>query len=319
MPPRDVGNGGRTAVSANPVVVGVDGSSAAIRAARWAAAVAVKLGAPLRIVHARPSLGHDLSDAIADIRAPEMEVHRESATAILISARNAVESDFSGLPVSTTEVDILADETLTDLSRTARLVVLGSDELSLGTAILIGSTTVSVATHSMCPVVAWRGERTTPTNAPIVVGVDHDRDSRVAVTAAFELAHRLGVGVTAVHTWSARRPAGDVNLPFMIDWEQLEKEERQYLSDQLAQLMGLYPQVEVTQIVELDKPSRALLRHGRNGQLIVVGSRGRGLLAGTLLGSTGLNLLYHSAIPVMICRSSVHAEKPTTGTGDHDE
>lgn len=55
MLPRDlVGNGSRTSESAGPVVVGVDGRFAAIRAARWAAAVAARLDAPLRIVHAMP-------------------------------------------------------------------------------------------------------------------------------------------------------------------------------------------------------------------------------------------------------------------------
>jgi nucleotide-binding universal stress UspA family protein len=184
------------------------------------------------------------------------------------------------------------------------LIVLGSDEVSLGTAILIGSTTAAVAAHSTCPVVAWRGEMTVPTRQPVVIGIDHDHDSRVAAAAAFEFAYRLGLGIIAVHTWSKRRPVGDVTLPAMIDWNQLEIDERQHLSDSIAPLVKLYPDVEVTEVVELDKPRRALLRHARDAQLIVIGSRSRGPLAGALLGSTALNLLHHSAIPVMICDSA---------------
>jgi nucleotide-binding universal stress UspA family protein len=90
----------------------------------------------------------------------------------------------------------------------------------------------------------------------------------------------------------------------MIDWEELEHAERLQLSEMLAPLFGLYPDVPVTEVVDLDKPSRALLRRARDAQLVVVGSRGRGLLASAFLGSTGLNLLHHSAIPVMICRSA---------------
>jgi hypothetical protein len=71
MPPCDlVGNGSRTSENAGPIVVGVDGRFAAIRAARWAAAVAARIGAPLRIVHAKPALGHNPSDVIADPRLP---------------------------------------------------------------------------------------------------------------------------------------------------------------------------------------------------------------------------------------------------------
>ena len=59
----------------------------------------------------------------------------------------------------------------------------------------------------------------------------------------------------------------------------------------------------VTEVVDSDKPSRALLRFAQDAQLFVIGSRGRGLLTGAVLGSIGLNLLHHLAIPVMICRS----------------
>jgi nucleotide-binding universal stress UspA family protein len=200
-----------------------------------------------------------------------------------------------------------ADEALIELSGRARLIVLGSDEVSLGTAILVGSTTVAVATHSNCPVVAWRGDAIAPSNRPIVVGVDGDHDSHVAITAAFELADRLGSRIIAVHAWSRRRPAGDVTLPFMIDWNEVENDERRHLADALAPWIRLYPDIDVTCVVDPDKPSRALLRRRTNDtQLVVIGSRGRGLLAGAVLGSTGLNLLHHSPVPVMICRSVEH-------------
>jgi nucleotide-binding universal stress UspA family protein len=194
MVPRDLGNGDRTPEYTYPVIVGVDGSFAAIRAARWAAAVAEKFAAP------------------------------------------------------------------------------------------------------------W-GYAISPTQQPIVVGVDHDHGSRVAIAAAFEFAHRLGLGIITVHGWTTRRPAGEVTLPFMIDWGEVENDARQHLSDTLTPWIDLYPDVDVTEIVESDKPSRALLSCSSDAQLLVVGSRGRGRLAGAVLGSTGLNLLHHSAIPVMICRS----------------
>jgi nucleotide-binding universal stress UspA family protein len=258
-------------------------------------------------VHANPPIGQDFSDPVAGLRADEMAAKRDTADAILASAEHAVRGHFKSLRIITTQADSPADEALARMSARARLIVLGSDEVTLGTAILIGSTTTSVATHSICPVVAWRGNAATPTGQPIVLGVDHDHDSRVAVAAAFQFAYRLGVGVVAVHTWSHRRTAGDVSLPFMVDWNQVEYAAQQHLWDTLAPWVDLYPDVDVTDIVESDKPSRALLRCAEDAQLIVVGSR-RGLLAGSLLGSTGLTLLHHSAIPVMICRSA-HADE----------
>jgi hypothetical protein len=133
----------------------------------------------------------------------------------------------------------------------------------------------------------------------------------IPITAVFEFAHRFGLGVIAVYAWSKRRPAGDVTLPFMIDWNQVENDERQCFLDRLVPWIELYAGVAVTEVVDPDKPSRALLRCATDAQLIVVGSRGRRMLAGDLLGSTGLNLLHHSAIPVMNCRSSDTGDRST--------
>jgi len=52
--------------------------------------------------------------------------------------------------------------------------------------------------------------------------------------------------------------------------------------------------------VQERKPSRALLRAAPAPQLIVVGSRGRGPVAGGLRGSTGNDLLAHATCPVAI-------------------
>ena len=55
--------------STKPVVVGVNGTSESMAAARWAAAVADKFSAPLQIVHGTPDAGHLLTDASGSRRA----------------------------------------------------------------------------------------------------------------------------------------------------------------------------------------------------------------------------------------------------------
>lgn len=303
----------------SPVVVGVDGTLAAIRAARWAAAAAAGLGAPLYIVHATPYLGRNFSDAIANLRAAAIAAQNESAAAILQAAEHAVRTDFNDLEVTTEHFSAPVDEVLVELSAQACLVVLGCDDVTPGAAILVGSTTMSIATRSSCPVIAWRGEETALNRLPIVLGVDGEDSGRSAIATAFELADRFGVNLVAVHAWSTRRPPGDVTLPSMIDWNAMEADEQQHLSDKLAPWVEKYPGVEVSFVVDPESPSRALLRHLESAQLVVVGSRGRGLVTGSLLGSTGLNLLHHASIPVMICRPAKvendhrHQPRPRTG------
>jgi nucleotide-binding universal stress UspA family protein len=182
--------------------------------------------------------------------------------------------------------------------------VLACADVSPGGAVLVGSTTLAVATRSACPVVAWRGEALGPTDQPVVVGIDEDRISHAALAIAFELADCLGVGLTAVYAMSPRRAPGEVNIPFIVDWEALEGQARLRLSDIVAPVADRWPNVRVTCAVEIGRASRAIQRHATGAQLVVVGSRGRGQVVSALLGSTGLSLLHHSPAPVVLCPTS---------------
>ena len=263
------------------VVVGVDGSFAAIRAARWAAAIAENFAAPLHLLYAN---------------------HSDSAEAILQSAERAVRTHFKALHITRTHVDRPVLDALVQVSRGALLVVLGTDEPASprGTP-LAGPTTLAVVAHSVCPVVVWRGDAVALTPQPILVGVDHDSDSQVAITAAFEFANRLGLSIIAVHAWAAEA------TPSAIALRRFENDARKHLTDVLAPWVDLYPNVGVTEVVHHDDPGNALLRYTQGAQLVAVG---RGSLRDDALsGSAGLTLLQHSAVPVMICRS--------VDSGDH--
>lgn len=288
-----------------PVVVGVDGSPSALSAARWAGAVANLAGAPLHLVHAVPYLGRNWSDAGAAIRAAAITGQQESAAVILNAVAEAVRADFGELAVITEEFAEPVDEVLTRLSRRARLIVLGCDELTAAGALLMGSTTLKVAAGASCPVVAWRGGAIAPTKQAIVVGVDGSRSGAAALAVAFELADLFDVPLHAVHSWSGRAPGG-VTIPFLIDWDALEAAEWKLLTDAVDGWTTRYPDVEVTCFVEPTKPSRLLLNHLTDAQLILVGDRGRNVLADMFLGSTSLNMLHYSAVPVVLCRGDDH-------------
>jgi nucleotide-binding universal stress UspA family protein len=288
------------------VVVGVDGTEAALGAARWAAAVAHRFAAPLHIVHAMPDAGHLLSDAAAAARASFITEQRASAKSILKSVEDAVRAEFGTLTITTTHFDESADKVLTELSRRAHLIVLGCADVSPGAALLLGSTTVAVTTHSSCPVVAWRGGIVTPTGQPIVLGVDGERTGAAAFRTAFEFADRLGVTLNAVNAWPTRHFPGDFGIPYLVDWDALESAQWSYLLNAVEPWSKEYPSVEVTYFVEPHGNSQALLRHVTDSQLVVVGNRGRNLLTGALLGSTSLNMLHHSPVPVMVCHVNPH-------------
>ena len=80
-------------MSGSPVVVGVDGSETSVAAARWAGAVAEKIGTGLHIVHVEPSLGRNLADSAAAIAAAAMSYRRDAVEILLKEASEAVRAD----------------------------------------------------------------------------------------------------------------------------------------------------------------------------------------------------------------------------------
>ncbi|MDZ7885695.1 MAG: universal stress protein [Mycobacterium sp.] len=287
--------------NAAPIIVGVDGTIVAQHAARWAGALAHHLGTPLQIVHAMSHDRHQFSDVMAAVAAASVSAQREAAPMILKTAEEAVRRDHPDLEISTVALDEPVEDALQALSRNARLLVLGCDDVSPGAALLVGSLTLDLCGHADCPVVAWRGEILRPTTQPIVVGVDGSSDA--ALDLAFELAAALGAPVQAVHAWSMRVPAGEVSIPFLIDWGAVELEQVNALNRAVEPYRRAHPEVSVNVLVDALGPRRALLQQLSDAQLVIVGSRGRAPLAATVLGSTSLNMLHHSPVPVAVCRS----------------
>ncbi|MDX1890778.1 universal stress protein [Mycolicibacterium sp. 050158] len=296
---------------AHPVVVGVDGTAEAIDAARWAAGLAMWHGQPLHLVYALSGVDEALLILTSAQQEDAGEYPRHIGQAVLDRAADAVHAEYPTLHVKQTLSHRSPTDALLEHGSHARLIVLACADVSAGGALLVGSTTLSVATRATCPVVAWRGNALAPNDLPVIVGVDEGRVSDTALLTAFELADCLGVGLTAVNAVSPRREVGDVDLPILLDWSALEDEARQRLRTVVDPIAARWPGVRVSHVVEVGKASRVLLGRAFGAQLVVVGSRGRGGVASALLGSTGLSLLHHSPTPVVICPSA-RAEEPTS-------
>ena len=176
-----------------PIVVGVDGSTAALNAARWAIAEAISRDVPLRIVHVAQA-GQGLVSADANF-------HREAqyAEASLAAASAAVEA--TGLPVKI-ETEILwgpVKSSLIDESRHAAMVCLGSTGIGAVAHRLFGSTAATVAEEAYCPVAIIRTRKTPPDPSDwIVVAVDNVAGNEAVVELAMEEARLRDAPVLAV-------------------------------------------------------------------------------------------------------------------------
>ncbi|MEH1100779.1 universal stress protein [Micromonospora sp. CPCC 205561] len=283
-----------------PVVVGVDGSADALDAVRVAAREAAARRRPLRVVHAfiwpltaTPLGAAEGAPAGAGLR---HQAERYVAEAVAEAGRAAPE-----VPVTGAVVDGAATPVLLDESREAALMVLGHRGLGGFAGLLIGSVTVQLSAHALCPVLVVRGE--SRADGPVVVGVDGSECSAEAVEFAFAEASRRGAPLLAVHAWLFPSPVGpgDV-LPLVYDLDALAADEERSLAESLANFAERYPDVPVRHRLMRGSPARVLVEESKTAQLVVVGARGRGPLAGLLLGSVSHAVLHHAHSPLVIVR-----------------
>ena len=133
-----------------PVVVGVDGSDAAIDAAIWAIDEAVSRDVPLRIVH----VTH-----IEDQRAATDDDFRldfHYAEASVRAATSAVEATGTQVKIETEVLWGTVKTVLIDESRNATMICPGSMGIGAIAGKLIGSTAATLAKESRCPVAIIR-------------------------------------------------------------------------------------------------------------------------------------------------------------------
>ncbi|MDV7084281.1 universal stress protein [Rhodococcus sp. IEGM 248] len=286
------------------IVVGVDGSERAMRAAVWAAAVAQRKSVPLRLAHVLPSPGYHYSEAALLFQNEFAQEVEKSAHEILDRAERHVKSAFPDITVSCSTHPGPAGPALAGLSAHAEMVVVGSTGAGALETLVTGSTVMQVVNRAHCPVTVFRSEAPSPVpdHRSVVVGVDGSELSSLAITTAVEFATFFEVPLLAVHGWGAgdisERPAALT----MVNWAVVEEEQSVLMAENLAGWREKCPDLQLTTVIEQANPAELILEYARDAQLVVVGSHGHNRLAGAFLGSTGQNLLHHVACPITICR-----------------
>lgn len=280
-----------------PIVVGVDGSESASTAVGWAAEEAVRHRAPLKLVHAYllPTRGYP--DVVVTGREVREAFEQQGRQWLEEAARDVRDL------VPDVETSIVVDRpaaALVAASRDARLVVVGSRGLGGFSGLLVGSVAVAVAAHGGSPVVVVRDSY--PTAGPVVVGVDGSPASEEAIGFAFEEASLRGTTLTALLAWTDFLVENPYTTRLTVDWDEVHEQQRQLLAQRLAGRQQQYPDVAVERVVVRERTVRALLEAGRDAQLLVVGSRGRGGFTGMLLGSTSQALVHHAPCPLAVVR-----------------
>lgn len=136
---------------------------------------------------------------------------------------------------------------------------------------------------------------------PVVVGVDGSEGARAAVGWAADEAARRGAALRLVtaFAWAADHVVGHPGLGERYR-EEMEAVARRDLA--AAEERAAAAGVPVTAELRVGFPIGTLAEEARHAQLLVLGSRGRGGVAGLLLGSVSAALAAHVPCPVVVVR-----------------
>ncbi|MFE5123198.1 universal stress protein [Streptomyces sp. NPDC056669] len=133
---------------------------------------------------------------------------------------------------------------------------------------------------------------------PITVGLDGSPESLDAADWAAREARWRQAPLRLVHAWML-----PPQLARTAQAPEVRKEwAHKILDDAEADLSARYPDVPVSTEVVEETAVPALVAHGAGSQMLVLGSRGRGAVAGFLLGSIGLHVLGRATRPVVLVR-----------------
>ena len=312
------------------IIVGVDGSDNSQSALGWAIKHAQLSSGEIRLVAAYTVPGVNVNQADIVYPANFEAVFKKSLQKLLDT--NATSVTDASVPVSTVIFPGDASGVLVENSKNADLAVIGARGRGGFAGRLLGSVALAMPAHSHCPTVVipstWPQrslpEKPLPVDLPVrsfasrvaatdsgakrpdfsgevVAAIDpFETDGPVLRDAAVQ-ARIYGlplhlVGITATHVLSPEWMPSESHLVKMYDEAVTSREEA------VESLREEFPEVEVRWSIFDAPATEVLISATYTAELMVMGSRGRGGFASTILGSTSQAVLSHAVCPTRIVR-----------------
>ncbi len=276
-----------------PLLVGVDGSSAADGAVRAAVAEARQLGASVRLVHVVPDhfalvpvdalVGRDLDSRGAGL------LVRAAAEVAAMAPDVEVETELRRGGVASQ---------LAEACEHAAALYVGRDS-SVLKGVVKGNAAVGVATRAPCPVVVvpadWQPRED---GGEVVVALKMAAGAAELFADAFAEAETHGARLVVLHSWRLPDMYDDIILS-RVDPTEPARRTAAALELLLHEWRTSYPDVEVELRIVHEEPVHALVEASRSADLLVLVRRVHGLKRGTL-GGTGRAVLRGAECPVRV-------------------
>jgi nucleotide-binding universal stress UspA family protein len=271
-----------------PVVVGYDGSADSLAALGWAAKMASLRGEGI----------------IAVTTVDPRETPR--GTAWPASWWEEVEDEARKVLAPWPDVPVTIERhvghkvpRLVEAADAGSMLVVGSVGHGLVGEILLGSVSQSAARHAAVPVVVIRPAQNAAAGR-IVVGADDSDSSNRALQFACEMARVTGDKVVVLHAWTARSiVAGGHGYMPPIELDSMPDAEST-LSRIVDRLRAENQDVDIEGEIYHGSAERGLVDASANSSLVVVGSRGHGVIGETLLGSVSHDVLHRAHCPIAV-------------------
>jgi nucleotide-binding universal stress UspA family protein len=276
------------------VVVGVDGSAGSAVALQWALDHADHLGAiepVMAFVSGLYAYGFGPIEDADDRGGP----YRHEAIERL---RMFLELHCPSLVDVGSVIEDRAGAGLVEAAKGAELLVVGTRGWGSRVDLSLGSVGAYCARHSVVPVALIP-----PASPPVgdhlevVVGFDGSLHARVALTWA--LTHlRPSAKITVVRAFTSASVVGD---PLSPSPETSEASALRELEDEVAAVLAdldAHPSGEL--LVIPGDARKALRTTAADADVLVIGSRGHGVLDQLLLGSVAAALVHHPTIPTIV-------------------
>lgn len=239
-----------------PIVVGIDGSKAAIRAALWAVDEAVARDAPLRLLYATE-------------RGDAQEREPASADAAIRHAVGAIEATGQAVKIETDIAHGPAVGSLIAASASAAMVCVGAVGLRHFRPGRVGSTSAALAISARCPVAIIRAHaHPQGQSAGIVVELDGSPENGVLLGAAVAEARLRNAPVRAVFC----RPAAPDNRAAVAQGDRRAVAD---LDRRLARWKRRYPDLRLESVAAHGDLLEYLTGHRGLVGLVVLGARNR--------------------------------------------
>lgn len=300
------------------LLVPLDGSAFSERALPWAASLARRSGATLRL--ARVHIPHTRTPiSLEGMPVVDEEVtalKREHEAAYLTEVQGRLARD-PGVKVEIALLDGPIAPTLAEdaASKRAGLIVMTTHGHGGFERLWLGSVVDTLVRSSPVPLLVLRfADESTPATAEpevrrVLVPLDGSLLAEEAIPHAVALgglsrAHYVLVHVTEPSAWLGRLPGGTLAAsPAAEGCQKRERQAEDYLTRVAARLteQGLAAE---TRVIVSSHLARAILDAARaaHADLIAMATHGRGGLSRLLIGSVADKVMRRSDIPLLLCR-----------------